>query len=134
MAFISGFDKTADVKTLGKIYSNFRKDPNHLGLYNSLVNQAKKYKGSIDRLERTSQSFYQHGRGSSQMVEAADRGRHMAHEAFMSDLTSVTRNAAKRGIDVQKMAPVLQDRSKATDFALELSRRFRPIEKVKRAA
>ena len=129
MRFLSGFSKIADAKTLGKIYSAFRKDPKKLNLYNGLVDQAKKYKGTIDHLERTSKSFYQHGRGSPEMVEAADQGRHLAHEAFISHLQGVTRNAAKEGVAVNKMAPVLQDRSKATDFALEISRRFRPIKK-----
>lgn len=127
MGFIVAFEKVADVKTLGKIYSAFRKDPKKLGLYNDVVNQAKRYKSSIDTLEAVARSVHRHGRGSLSMIEAADRNRRTAHNSFVSTLTAAARNAAHAGVDTQRMAPVIRDRSRSTDFALEVSKRFRPI-------
>lgn len=125
--FFTGFFKTADAKTLGKIYAKFRHDPSHLKLYNGLIRQAKSYETRTRALERAANQFYQLGRGSREMVEDADRSRRLAHDSFMSHLTSTARNAAAKGIDVAPMAPYIQDRHRGGEFALDVAKRFRTV-------
>lgn len=125
--FWSGFVKTSNVRTLGKIYSAFRSDPKRLKLYNDLVRQAKNYANTTRVLERTAHQFHQLGRGSIEAVENADRNRRLAHNSFMSHLTSVIRNAASKGVNPQPMAPYLADRHRAGEFALDIAKRFRTV-------
>lgn len=127
--FWNGFFKTADLKTLGKIYSAFRKDPKHMSLYNGLVRQAKVYKDKTQALERASNQFYQFGRGSAEAVESADRSRRLAHDSFMSHLTSVARNASNKGLNVNPMADFIKDRHRASELALDIAKRFRTVDK-----
>jgi len=122
--FIFGFTKVAAIKTLGDIQKVFQKSPALSSLHKGLVNQAHSYRSSIGRVERTSKNFYQHGRGSKEMVEGADHARRLAHNSFMSALTSVTRNAAKHGVNVEKLAPHVRDRHKATELAVKMTDAF----------
>jgi hypothetical protein len=128
MPFLAAFEKAADVKTLGKVYSKVRSGPKGLALYNTVVRNAKRYQGTIDGVQRAATSVSQ-GRGSLDHIAAADRNRKHSHDFFMKNLRELASHGKRLGVDTKKLAPALEDRDKASDLALEISKRFRPIQK-----